>query len=49
MIAAVVLAAGASTRMGQPKALLQTRDGGRYVEAIGDRARAGSCDRVVVV
>ncbi|MGZ3429747.1 MAG: nucleotidyltransferase family protein [Polyangia bacterium] len=44
-----MLAAGASTRMGKPKALLQTRDGRRYVEAIGDRARGGGCERVVVV
>ncbi|MCU1277947.1 MAG: hypothetical protein JWM53_1493, partial [bacterium] len=49
MIAAVVLAAGASTRMGEPKALLRTPDGRRYVEAIADSARAGGCDRVVVV
>jgi CTP:molybdopterin cytidylyltransferase MocA len=49
MIAAVVLAAGGSTRMGEPKALLQTPDGRRYVEAIGDCARAGGCRQVVVV
>ena len=49
MIAAVVLAAGASTRMGQPKALLTTPDAQRYVEAIAAAAGAGGCDRVVVV
>ena len=49
MIAAVVLAAGGSTRMGQPKALLQRPDGRRYVEAIGDCARAGGCQEIVVV
>jgi molybdenum cofactor cytidylyltransferase len=49
MITAVVLAAGASTRMGEPKALLRTPDGRRYVEAIADTARAGGCDDVVVV
>jgi CTP:molybdopterin cytidylyltransferase MocA len=49
MIAAVVLAAGASTRMGEPKALLRTPDGRRYVEAIAETARAAGCDDVVVV
>jgi molybdenum cofactor cytidylyltransferase len=49
MIAAVVLAAGASTRMGEPKALLRTAGGARYIEAIGDCARAAGCARVVVV
>jgi molybdenum cofactor cytidylyltransferase len=49
MIAAVVLAAGASTRMGQPKALLQRRDGKRYADAIAATARAAGCEHVVVV
>jgi len=49
VIAAVVLAAGGSTRMGQPKALLRVPDGRRYVEAIADCARAGGCSEVVVV
>jgi len=49
MITAVVLAAGASTRMGEPKALLCTPDGRRYVEAIADTARTGGCDEVLVV
>jgi molybdenum cofactor cytidylyltransferase len=49
MIAAVVLAAGASTRMGEPKALLRASDGRRYVEAIAESAQAGGCQRVVVV
>jgi molybdenum cofactor cytidylyltransferase len=49
MIAAVVLAAGASTRMGEPKALLRVPDGRRYIEAIADCARAGGCGEVVVV
>jgi len=49
MITAVVLAAGASTRMGEPKALLRTPDGRRYVEAIAETARAGGCDAVRVV
>jgi len=49
MIAAVVLAAGASTRMGEPKALLRRADGRSYVEAIVETARAGGCDEIVVV
>lgn len=49
MIAAVVLAAGASLRMGEPKALLRTPEGARYVEAIAERAQAGGCESVVVV
>jgi molybdenum cofactor cytidylyltransferase len=49
MITAVVLAAGASTRMGEPKALLRTPDGRRYLEAIAATARAGGCDDVLVV
>jgi CTP:molybdopterin cytidylyltransferase MocA len=49
MIAAVVLAAGASTRMGEPKALLRTPDGRRYAEAIAETARAAGCEEVIVV
>lgn len=49
MIAAVVLAAGASSRMGEPKALLRTPAGARYVEAIVATAQAAGCARVVVV
>jgi molybdenum cofactor cytidylyltransferase len=49
MIAAVVLAAGASSRMGEPKALLRTPDGKRYVAAIAETARAACCGAVVVV
>ncbi len=49
MIVAVVLAAGASTRMGQPKALLHTSDGKRYVDTIADTAREGGCAATVVV
>jgi CTP:molybdopterin cytidylyltransferase MocA len=48
-VAAVVLAAGASTRMGEPKALLRVSDGRSYVEAIAATARAGGCDEIVVV
>jgi molybdenum cofactor cytidylyltransferase len=49
MIAAVVLAAGASTRMGEPKALLRVPDGRRYFEAVTETARAGGCGEIVVV
>jgi CTP:molybdopterin cytidylyltransferase MocA len=49
MIAAVVLAAGASSRMGEPKALLTRSDGKRYVDAIAATARAAGCGHVVVV
>ncbi|MDB4970352.1 MAG: hypothetical protein JWN44_6041 [Myxococcales bacterium] len=49
MIWALVLAAGASTRMGEAKALLRTRDGRRFVEAIAATARAGGCGGIVVV
>ena len=41
----VVLAAGASTRMGEPKALLRDPDGRTYLDAIADTARAGGCER----
>ncbi len=49
MIWALVLAAGASTRMGEPKALLRGRDGGSFVQNIADAARAGGCGGVLVV
>ena len=49
MIWAVVLAAGSSTRMGEAKALLRTKDGKRFVDAIAATARAGGCSGVVVV
>lgn len=49
MIVAVVLAAGASTRMGQPKALLTAADGRRFVDVIAATARAGGCGGVIAV
>jgi molybdenum cofactor cytidylyltransferase len=50
MIYAVVLAAGASERMGgTPKALLRTSDGRTYVQRIADAAKAGGVQNVVVV
>lgn len=47
-LAAVVLAAGASTRMGRPKALLRWR-GRPFVQHALDQARAAGAQRVVVV
>jgi molybdenum cofactor cytidylyltransferase len=49
MIWALVLAAGASTRMGEAKALLRGRDGRSFVQSIADAARAGGCGGVTVV
>jgi molybdenum cofactor cytidylyltransferase len=46
---AVVLAAGASTRMGQPKALLTVGDGRRFVDIITATARAAGCSGVLMV
>jgi molybdenum cofactor cytidylyltransferase len=49
VIWAVVLAAGGSTRMGRPKALLQVGDGRSFVQAIADAACDGGCGGVVIV
>jgi CTP:molybdopterin cytidylyltransferase MocA len=49
MIWAVVLAAGASSRMGEVKALLPAGDGRSFVAAIAEAARAGGCGGVLVV
>jgi CTP:molybdopterin cytidylyltransferase MocA len=49
MIWAVVLAAGASSRMGEVKALLPAGNGRSFVGAIGEAARAGGCGGVLVV
>lgn len=49
MIWALVLAAGASSRMGAPKALVRAPDGRRFVDAVVETARAGGCGGVVVV
>lgn len=48
MIPAILLAAGASTRMGRPKALLRTGDR-TFVRAILDSLRDGGVHRAVVV
>ncbi len=47
-VAAVVLAAGASTRMGRPKALLR-HDGRSFVACAVELAAAAGCDPIVVV
>lgn len=49
MIGAVILAAGASTRMGSPKALLTTPEGATFVEAILATLRAAGVESVRVV
>jgi len=49
VIGAVVLAAGASSRMGSPKALLTTPGGTTFVEAILATLRAAGVDTVRVV
>ena len=46
---AIVLAAGASTRMGRPKALLRLADGRFFFRAIADCALAGGVDGLVLV
>jgi CTP:molybdopterin cytidylyltransferase MocA len=47
--AAVLLAAGRSTRLGTPKALLATADGRPLVRALADAARDAGCSPVFVV
>jgi CTP:molybdopterin cytidylyltransferase MocA len=49
MIAALVLAAGQSSRMGTPKALLPTPSGLTFVAAIADCARSAGVASVIVV
>lgn len=48
MVHGLVLAAGASTRMGQPKALL-TLDGETFVGRIARRLRTSGCGSIAVV
>lgn len=48
MIAGIVLAAGRSSRMGRPKALLETGEG-TFVERAVTALRDGGCNRLVVV
>ena len=49
MLGAIVLAAGASTRMGFPKALLQAPDGRTFVARIAATLREAGLDDVIVV
>jgi molybdenum cofactor cytidylyltransferase len=49
MIGCLVLSAGASSRMGTPKALLDAGDGRSFVAAIAARAREAGAGAVVVV
>ena len=48
MIAAVVLAAGRSTRMGRPKLMLEIA-GRTVIQRVVDHVRQSRCDRIVVV
>ncbi len=48
-VACVVLAAGAGTRFGEPKAAAVLRDGVRFVDAVVDTARRAGADPIVVV
>ncbi|MGC4115739.1 MAG: NTP transferase domain-containing protein [Myxococcales bacterium] len=45
----VVLAAGASSRMGRPKALLRDESGRTFLERVVGTLRAGGCRAVIVV
>ncbi len=49
MIYAVVLSAGASTRIGSAKALLRLADGKTFLQTICEQARAAGVARVLVV
>ena len=49
MLAAIVLAAGESTRMGTPKALLPDADGHPFVGRLARTFRAAGIDEIIVV
>jgi molybdenum cofactor cytidylyltransferase len=49
VVGCVVLAAGASSRMGEPKALVRAPDGRRFLDAIVETARAAGVGPLVVV
>jgi CTP:molybdopterin cytidylyltransferase MocA len=48
-VVGLVLAAGAGSRMGRPKALVRRPDGVAWVRAAADAVRDGGCTPVVVV
>ncbi|GAA1730675.1 nucleotidyltransferase family protein [Microbacterium paludicola] len=48
-VCGIVLAAGAGTRFGGPKALARTPDGTPWIARAVDALRAGGCDDVLVV
>ena len=48
-IGCVILAAGAGTRFGQPKAEARLENGSRFVDAVVDTARAAGVEEIVVV
>ncbi|WP_394769130.1 NTP transferase domain-containing protein [Lacisediminihabitans sp.] len=48
-IAGVILAAGAGTRIGSPKALLRTADGEPWLARAATLLRAAGCDPVIAV
>lgn len=48
-VTGLVLAAGAGTRMGMPKALVRTDDGTPWVDLAVTFLRASGCERIVVV
>jgi molybdenum cofactor cytidylyltransferase len=49
MIAGLILAAGRSTRMGRPKALLTCQDGRTFARALVHALRRGGVSRVLIV
>jgi CTP:molybdopterin cytidylyltransferase MocA len=49
IVAGVILAAGAGTRIGSPKALLRTADGEPWLARAASLLRAAGCDPVIAV
>lgn len=48
-VTGIVLAAGAGSRMGRPKALIRTSDGEPWLARAASLLRSAGCDRVLVV